>query len=458
MRAALAALVANVGAGLRLALFRRVSRSDFRIDAAALVLLVVASALVDVGVERLPAGPDALFDPTAVGGELASLAVLVLVASLLAAAFRDASLALALPVVVLASMLLVQAGMLLPFAPELVPDAPEWIGDAVHAALLLWYLAVLVRATYVALEPVRHRALRALAGGALLAAPALLPDGMIPDAPWWTTAEEAVSATDGNPASEPVLSLQRQLQDDALADLADHVPGQADLYFVAFAPDGASAWRPRVDAARAAIDRRYGQGRSIAYVNDPASFADTPFATVTHLREALEEIAAAVDPEEDVAMVYVAGRSNPDGTVTAHLPPLGLVPLSGPGLAHLLREAGIRWRIVVLEVCDAAPFLVALDDDDTLVISAADSGEAPAGCKGGGVPTAFGDAFFGAGMAGARSLTGAFEAAKASLAAGEATPVMRLGRNIEERLRELGGERQERAAFRLPARRESATR
>jgi hypothetical protein len=444
---------------VRLALFRRVARPDFRIDAAALVLLVVASAVVDVGVERLLAGPDALFDPTAVGGELASLAVLVLAASLLAAAFKDASLALALPVVVLASMLLVQAGMLLPLAPEVVPDAPEWIGDAIHAVLLLWYLAVLVRATYVALEPASGRALRALAGGALLAAPMLLPDGMIPDAPWWTTAEEAVSATDGNPASEPVLSLQRQLQDDALADLTDHVPGQADLYFVAFAPDGAGpVWRPRVDAARAAIGRRYGTGRSIAYVNDPASFADTPFATVTHLREALEEIAAAGDPEEDVAMVYVAGRSNPDGTVTAHLPPLGLVPLSGPGLAHLLREAGIRWRIVVLEVCDAAPFLEALADDDTLVISAADSGQAPAGCTGGGEPTAFGDAFFGKGMAGARSLAGAFEAAKASLAAGEATPVMRLGRNIEERLRELGGERQERAAFRLPARRESATR
>jgi hypothetical protein len=157
-------------------------------------------------------------------------------------------------------------------------------------------------------------------------------------------------------------------------------------------------------------------------------------------------------------MVYVAGRSNPDGTVTAHLLPLGLVPLSGPGLAHLFREAGIRWRIVVLEVCDAGPFLEALDDDDTVVISAADAGQAPAGCKGGGEPTAFGDAFFGKGIAGARSITGAFEAAKASLAAGEATPVMRLGRQIEARLRELGGERQERAAFRLPARRESATR
>ena len=454
MRATLSALVANVRAGVRLALFRRVARLDFRIDALALVLLVVISALVDVGVERLLAGPDALLDPVAFGGELASLAVLVLVAAVLAAAFADASLALALPVVVLASMLLIQVGMLLPLAFDFLPEAPEWTGDIVHVAFLAWYLAVLVRATFVALQPAGRRALRALAGGALLAAPMLLPEGIVPDAPWWTTAEEEVSALDGNPASEPVLSLQRRLQDDALGDLEDHVAGQTDLYFVGFAPDGAGAvWRPRLDAARQAIDARYGKGRSIVYLNDPTTLSEAPFATVTHLREALAEIAAASEPEEDVALVYVAGRSNADGTVMAHLPPLGLVPLSGPGLAHLFREAGIRWRIVVLEVCDAAPFLAALVDDDTLVVSAAGPDETPAGCKGGGEPTAFGDAFFGAAFAGARSLPGAFEAAKASLAGRDATPVMHVGRDIAEQLQRLGGERQERAAFRRPLRR-----
>jgi hypothetical protein len=458
MPAALSALVANLRAGARLALFLRVARLDFRIDARALVLLVVFSALVDIGVERVLAGPDALLDLAAVGGELASLAILVLVAALLGAAFRDASLALALPVIVLASMPLVQAGVLLPLALDYVPDAPEWIGDVVHVAFLAWYLAVLVRSAYVALEPGRRRAVRALAGAALLAAPMLLPEGIVPDAPWWTV-EDDLSMLDGGPASEPVLALQRRLQDEALGDLADHVAGQADLYFVAFAPDGAgSVWRPRVEAARRAIDKRYGEGRSIVYLNDPESFADTPFATVTHLREALEEIAGASDPDEDVAMVYVAGRSNPDGSVAASLPPLGLVPLSGAGLAHLFRESGIRWRIVVLEVCDAAPFLEALADDDTLVISAADAGETPAGCRGRGEPTAFGDAFFGKALANARSITGAFEAAKASLSGRDATPVMRVGPGVAEQLQRLGGERRERAAFRLPARRESATR
>jgi hypothetical protein len=453
MRAALAALVANVRAGARLALFLRVSRQDFRIDALALVLLVAVSAVVDFGVERVLAGPDAVPDLTAVGGELASLAILVLVASVLAAMFRDTALPLALPVVVLASMLLVQAGTLLPLALDFLPDVPEVVEDALHFALLAWFLAVLVRATHVALQPAQRRAMGALAGGALLAAPMLLPSGVVPDAPWWSPVEE-FAALDRNPASEPVLALQRELQDDALAALEDHVAGQTELYFVAFAPDGAgSVWRPRVEAARDAIDARYGAGRSVVYLNDASSLSDMPFATVTHLREALQEIAAASDPDEDVAMVYVAGRSNADGTLAAELPPLGLVPLSGPGLAHLLRESGIRWRVVVLEVCDAGPFIDALADEDTLVVSAAGPGETPAGCRRGGVPTAFGDVLFGKAFKDARSITGAFEAAKASLAGRDATPVMHVGAAIARQLERLGGDRQDRAVFRAPARR-----
>jgi len=458
MRAAVSALLANVRAGARLALFLRVSRQDFRIDALALVLLVVVSAAVDVGVERVLAGPDAFFDVAAVGGELASLAVLVLVGGVLGAALRDAALVLALPVVVLASMLPVQAGTLLPLALGVLAEVPEWVEEGVQVALLAWYLAVLVRAAFVALQPGPWRRLRALAGGALLAAPMFLPGGLVPDSPWWASVED-YSALDGNPASEPVLARQRALQDEALGALDDQVPGQTELYFVAFAPDGAgSVWRDRVEAARDAIDGRYGAGRSLVYLNDEASLADTPAATVTHLREALEEIAAASDPEEDIAMVYVAGRSNPDGSLVARLPPLGLVPLSGPGLHHLLGEAGIRWRIVVLAVCNAQPFLDALADDDTLIVSASGADGVPAGCERGGEPTAFGDAFFGAAFTEARSITGAFEIAKAGLAGRGATPVMHVGKAIAEQLERLGGERLDRASFRLRPRSAQSTR
>jgi len=70
-------------------------------------------------------------------------------------------------------------------------------------------------------------------------------------------------------------------------------------------------------------------------------------------------------------------------------------------------------------------------------VSAAGPGETPADCRRGGEPTAFGDVLFGKAFKDARSITGAFEAAKASLAGRDATPVMHVGAAIAQQLERL---------------------
>jgi hypothetical protein len=165
-------------------------------------------------------------------------------------------------------------------------------------------------------------------------------------------------------------------------------------------------------------------------------------ATVTHLREALAEVAGASDPEEDVLMLFLGGRSNRDGTMRISLPPLDLVQLSGPGLRSLLDEAGIRWRIIVLSVCTPGPFIDALADDNTVVIASAGDGAEPAECARGSEPVAFADAFFGEAMPRSTSVVAAFEAAKASLAAGGnagSAPVLHVGAAIAGKLDAVKG-------------------
>jgi hypothetical protein len=151
---------------------------------------------------------------------------------------------------------------------------------------------------------------------------------------------------------------------------------------------------------------------------------------VTHLREALEEIAAASNPDEDVVMLYLAGRSNADGSMTIAMPPLGLVQLSGPGLASLLSQAGIRWRVVVLATCAPKPFVDALADAQTLVM-------AGAGCPSSGEPTALGDALFGDALASAGSLPAAFAATHRRLEAQGAAPLIHVGDEIAAQLAKL---------------------
>ena len=108
MRHHFANLARNLAAGLRLALFLPVSRLAFRIDLAQLLLLLVVSALIDLGVDWVRYGADGYFSWFGLGNEIFGAGVLLLTAAVLALAFRQRALVLALPVLVLAGFPLLQ--------------------------------------------------------------------------------------------------------------------------------------------------------------------------------------------------------------------------------------------------------------------------------------------------------------------------------------------------------------
>ena len=177
--------------------------------------------------------------------------------------------------------------------------------------------------------------------------------------PWWREIDATTTdASAVSPASEAVLAAQQFMLDRALDDLEDERAGVTDLYFVGFAPD---ARRPGfiadVEAAQRTMDERWNtQGRSVVMMNSPATVAERPFASITHLRRVLLEIGDIIDPDDDVVMVYLTGTSGPDHTLTAVNPPLELAALSPQGLKQLFEAAGIRWRIVVVvSVAPIAP-------------------------------------------------------------------------------------------------------
>jgi len=447
LAAASRGLAANLVSGARLAVFLPVARPRFHIDSGQLVLVAVASALVDLFADwvREPAG--AVLDWAGFGAELSSLALLVAIAALGAWRMRDPPLLVALPVIVLASLPVVQVANLLPWRLGELQEEESSFADAAYWMVLAWFLAVLARSAFVALQPGRVRVARAGVLAAMLALPLALPADVLPQGSWWTAPSIGADMQPTNPASEAVLMMQRELQDDALGTLTDHAQGETQLYFVAFAPDGAgSVWRGRLDKAREVMDAHWDtSGRSLVYVNDASSLTETPMATITFLREALEEIAAASNPDEDIVMLYLAGRSNPDGSLRVSLPPLGLVQLSGPALAYLLKEAGIKWRVVVVAACDAQPFVNALADADSLVIGAASPS-----CARGGEPTELGDALFGESLAGASSLAGAIENAHRRLAERGAVPTVRMGEAIAPQLARLRSGSSRRAALLRP--------
>ena len=439
MRNELAKLARNLAAGLRLTLFLPVTRLAFRIDLVQLLLLFALSALIDVGTDWVRAGPGGVFEWAGAGSEIAAGGVLMLGAALIALWVRQPALTLAIPVLALAAFPLLQ---LLQTVPHAIPDLTlGWAatGALVDLALLGWVVALLVRVVAVALVPAGpHRWLRAIAGGALLSAPMWVGPAFMASSPWWTAAadEAAADAQVNNPASELVLTAQAELLDDALVALDDERAGVTDLYFVGFAADARDdGYGVDVAAARLVMDDRWVTGgRSVLLVDNAHTLLDTPLATVTNLRATLAEIGAAINPDEDVVMVYLSGGPGRGRALDVVMPPLDLLPLSGAVLRALFDEAGIKWRVVVVAACASGPWLEALQDDHTLVLAATGPAQVTEACAIGADGTRMGKALFEGELARSTAIGAGIEAARARLPEGT---LLSIGAEMAGKLKDL---------------------
>jgi hypothetical protein len=450
MRNEIAKLTRNLRAGLRLAFFLPVARLSFRIDVVQLLLLFALSAAMDFGSDWVRYGPDAYFSWYGAGNELFAAGVMMLLSALLALAFRQGTLILAIPVLALAAYPALQIALTLPSALLRWASLPVSFAAPMETAVLAWVVALFVRTVAVALAAGRpYRWPRAIAGGLLLSAPLWLASEIAPTDPWWRqpALHGGLDPRYPSPASEAVLATQQDLFDDALSALDDETPGVADLYFIGFAGDARDdVFRKDVQAAVRVMDERWNtSGKSMSLINNPRTLLDTPIATVTNLRATLNEIGGVIDPDEDVVMVYLASHAGRDHVLDIALPPLELAQLTPAALRTLLDDAGIKWRIVVVSACYSGAWIDALEDEQTMVMTASQSDRTSFGCSQRNDATYFGEALFGEGLAKSDSLVAAFEMAKKRVAEREAAaglkppsnPQLSVGEAMADKLKEL---------------------
>ncbi|MEO5786389.1 MAG: C13 family peptidase [Casimicrobiaceae bacterium] len=451
MRSSFLQLLHNLRAGARLAFFLPVRRDAFHFEIADLLWLFLASAIVDFASDWVRYNPGAHLSLYGAGSEIFSIGLLLVSAAVLAVVFHQRVLALVVPVVVLSALPVIQLAQIahdsvLRWGPPVVP-----LIEYVEAVVVAWLVAMLARAVGVALAPSptpSRRWLRAIAGGLVLAAPLWLAPLLIPTGPWWRqpALHGGVDPNYPNPASEQVLAAQVQLLDEALSGLADERPGVTDLYVVSFGGYASEdVFRKDLELAQRVMDDRWDtHDRSVTLLNNPRTLLQTPIATVSNLRETLNEIGAAIDADEDVVMVYLASHGSPE-SLSVELPPLELVQLTPGVLRSLLDEAGITWRIIVVSACYSGSFIPALQDDHTMVITASQADRTSFGCGFRSDGTYFGQAFFGEGLAKAESFPAAIELARQEIAAREAAegasppsnPQMVVGAAMQAKLKEL---------------------
>jgi hypothetical protein len=441
----------NLRGGLRLAFGLPVSLPAFRVSVRQLLLFLALSVLIGAANDYVRAGPHPILSLHAVVYEGFDAALLLLIATVLSAAYRQPHLKLALPMVVLAAEPALGVANLILALPgnqgSFFSYPIQWVG---FWLLMLWIAFIYWRAVAVALMPRAPRYwLRSLAGATLLVVGVGI--SIWANQPWFYSepAAPARLARYANPAAEDVLIKQPQLLYEALTELEDERPGVTDLYFVGFAPYSAEdVFRKDVEAARDLFDDRFDtDGRSVTLINNPATMLDTPFATVSNLRATLSEIGDIIDPDQDVVMVYLSSHGSRDHKLSIEFPPLQLDALGPETLRKMLDDAGIKWRIIVVSACYSGGFIDALKDEHTLIITASAADRTSFGCGAESAATYFGDALFQHALRFEDSFVKAFEQAKKLIAERErsekrqpSNPQIFVGEQMQTKLPELEAE------------------
>jgi hypothetical protein len=245
---------------------------------------------------------------------------------------------------------------------------------------------------------------------------------------------------------EDILYLQPGLLDDKLQHLLPGTPGATNLYFLGIAGDSAQKvfLREIRSIYQIMLSRFTRREHSLLLVNNAETLRFEPIASVTSIAAAATRFAEVMDRDNDILFVYLTSHGSKEDGFSLNLPPLRLQELQPIELRRILDDAGIRWRVIVVSACYSGTFVQPLENDHTLVITAAAADRTSFGCADENDYTYFGRAYFEQALAGTDSFVDAFERAREIVTAREkaegetpSLPQISVGRDIGEKLKAL---------------------
>ncbi|MGN6790629.1 MAG: C13 family peptidase [Rhodanobacteraceae bacterium] len=275
--------------------------------------------------------------------------------------------------------------------------------------------------------------------GARLFAPApasTADDGesvLLPDAGWPQDA----------PTPEQVMYAQSGLLAREAATLKPRTPGKVNLYAIVFAGDGSqNVFRNEAEYFDKLFSQRFdAAGHVLVLENNPASLATRPLATWSNLEDALDAVAAKMDPKQDILLLYFTTHGSDDHTLLVDMDPLPLDQIGAGDLRGILDEHAFRYKVVIVNACYSGGFVPPLANAGSLIITAARSDRSSFGCGEQSELTWFGHAFLVDALNRTDDFQTAFRLARTQVAAWEkrdrfepSEPQMSVGRDIGPQL------------------------
>ena len=436
-------LKANLIAGFRIALFRRVQPSDLAVSFDQVVTLLIVTAAVAFALDWQRGGPDAELSWYGLYSWILWLVAGLWVCALVARSFGPRADTRAMLVSALAlapwSITILWA---LDSAPFLSDN--ETMRTLRLLVVLLYSLLLVTRAAYGTMRSFASIVILLSVLGIVGADRNLDLDTHL----WYEPADDDESQSTAWEAAESVFFEQSARIDEMVEKLEPQRPGVTDFFYVGLAGDGYQrVFRRESLLGQKVFAERMGSGtRSLELINDYEDRATYPLGTLTGLRYGLAAIAEQMDPQEDVLVLLLTSHGSKEGGIYVRT---GLLPLPShippSELRAALDDAGIKWRIVIVSACYSGVFVEPLKSDNTLVITAADADHTSFGCADDRDLTYFGEAFLRDALPKAPSLEAAFQAAREDIARREKAekltpshPQMSVGARIREKLSGLG--------------------
>lgn len=292
--------------------------------------------------------------------------------------------------------------------PPFIRDSAT-VAWGIYLALWAWTLAIAWRVSGVLpLNVVRRLAL--VAG---LFAVIAISTWKFPHRPWYPVEVPAAQDDPGLVLSQESFEAQQAAWRKAVDALPPQRPGVADVYALVFAPYATEDVFLRESTMVAKVlAERFDAGAGVLQLVNHASTVDSlPWATPLNLKRAVEELAARMDRDEDVLVVYLTSHGASNFQLAAAHPPLQVEGISPTDLRRALDEAGVRHRVIAVSACYSGGWIGPLASEHTLVMTAADAEHTSYGCGKLSELTFFGRAVFDEQLRKTRSFEQAFAAA-----------------------------------------------
>jgi hypothetical protein len=242
---------------------------------------------------------------------------------------------------------------------------------------------------------------------------------------WTSSAEKArwAARRESRPPrlnlDEDTLFTQPRLLDESIAAVAPGTPGHPEIFFLGVAGYTQQVFLNEIRMAQTLFVERFGaQGRTLLLANNVKTAKEIPFAHRETLRRALSGIARRMNPE-DTLFLFMSSHGSRESGFSLVLRPLNLTDISPEMLRELLDASGIKRRVVVVSGCYSGQFIPALQNDDSLVITASSADRTSFGCGDDSEFTDFGRAYFIEALNETRSFTEAFRLAAERIATRE---------------------------------------